>query len=87
MSDHPNVLTQPDSPLIVDVAQVYALGSVIWFQGANQFVIGPMASRTCCVQRAHQRQHSMSRTMLQRDKLEKAEGDASDNTVLVQPLA
>ncbi|KAH0838487.1 hypothetical protein J3R83DRAFT_6803 [Lanmaoa asiatica] len=88
---HPNVLTRLDNPLIVDVAQVYALASVIWFQGVNQFVVGPMTSKyVFCIVNASmvhlKAQHSIPRTMLQRHKLEKVEGNTHDKTTVVQTL-
>ncbi|KIJ68634.1 hypothetical protein HYDPIDRAFT_173309 [Hydnomerulius pinastri MD-312] len=61
---HPNVLTQLGSPLVADVAQVYALVGVVWLQGVNQFVVGPMTSKT----------------MFDRHKLEKAEGKEYNNS-------
>ncbi|KAF5356054.1 hypothetical protein D9756_004186 [Leucocoprinus leucothites] len=54
---HPDVVTHIAKPWVADVAQVYALGSVVVAQGANYFIIGPMTSRT----------------MFQRHKLEKEE--------------
>jgi len=68
--DHPNVLTRLGNPLVVDVAQVYALASVIWFQGVNHFVVGPMTSEA----------------LLQRQKLEKAEGSSNDNTTVTEEM-
>ncbi|KAJ3555858.1 hypothetical protein NP233_g12107 [Leucocoprinus birnbaumii] len=55
---HPDVTTHIAKPWVAEVAQVYALGSVLAAQGANYFIIGPMTSRT----------------MFQRHKLEKEEG-------------
>jgi len=55
---HPDVLTHWDRPLVADVAQVYVLSSILFAQGANYFVIGPMTSRT----------------MFERHRLEKEEG-------------
>ncbi|KAL9715817.1 hypothetical protein Ac2012v2_000259 [Leucoagaricus gongylophorus] len=43
---HPDVTTYITKPWIVDVAQVYLLGSVLIAQGANYFIVGPMTSRT-----------------------------------------
>ncbi|KAG1801371.1 uncharacterized protein HD556DRAFT_870962 [Suillus plorans] len=55
---HSELLANITSPLRADVAQTYVLGSVIALQSCNQFVVGPMTSRT----------------MFQRHKLEKEEG-------------
>ncbi|KAJ8454083.1 hypothetical protein ONZ45_g19442 [Pleurotus djamor] len=57
---HPDTMTYIYQPSVADVAQVYALASVIFFQGSNKFVIGPMTSKT----------------MFKRQKLEKEEGKA-----------
>lgn len=45
VSTHPDVLTYISRPNVADVAQAYALGSVILFQSANKFVIGPLTSK------------------------------------------
>jgi len=42
---HPDVLTHIRQPKVADVAQAYALASVLLSQGFNYFVIGPMTSR------------------------------------------
>ncbi|KAF8905442.1 hypothetical protein CPB84DRAFT_1844853 [Gymnopilus junonius] len=55
---HPDVVTFIGRPYIADVAQAYALGAVLLSQGLNYFVIGPLTSKT----------------MFQRQKLEKEEG-------------
>jgi len=55
---HPDVITHIYHPNVADVAQVYALAIVMIGQSANYFVIGPLTSRT----------------MFQRQKLEKEEG-------------
>lgn len=55
---HPHVIANLANPRLADVAQAYALGTVIASQLANQTVIGPMTSKT----------------MFQRHKLEKQEG-------------
>lgn len=55
---HPDVLDYLARPNVGDVAQVYALGAVLFSQGLNYFVIGPLTSQT----------------MFQRQKLEKEEG-------------
>jgi len=55
---HPDVLQQLSRPNVADVAQVYALGSAIFFQASNYFVIVPLTSMT----------------MTERQKLEKEEG-------------
>ncbi|CCM01621.1 uncharacterized protein FIBRA_03682 [Fibroporia radiculosa] len=57
---HPAVLAHLSQPLVADVAQAYSLASVLLFQGANYFVVGPLTSKT----------------MFQRQKLEKEEGKA-----------
>ncbi|KII93713.1 hypothetical protein PLICRDRAFT_99784 [Plicaturopsis crispa FD-325 SS-3] len=57
---HPDVLGNLLRPQVADVAQVYALGSVLAAQGLNYFVVGPLTSKT----------------MFQRQKLEKEEGKA-----------
>ncbi|KAG1894883.1 uncharacterized protein F5891DRAFT_1130825 [Suillus fuscotomentosus] len=59
---HPELLANITSPLRADVAQAYVLGTVIALQSCNQFVVGPMTSRT----------------MFQRHKLEKEEGKNYD---------
>jgi len=43
---HPAVLAHYTNPLVADVAQAYALASVLLAQGFNYFVIAPMTSRT-----------------------------------------
>ncbi|KAF9452567.1 hypothetical protein P691DRAFT_696878, partial [Macrolepiota fuliginosa MF-IS2] len=55
---HPDVVTHIARPYVADVAQAYALATVLVTQGTNYFVIGPMTSKT----------------MFQRQKLEKEEG-------------
>jgi len=55
---HPDVITHIYRPNVADVAQVYVLASVVIGQSANYFIIGPLTSRT----------------MFQRQKLEKEEG-------------
>ncbi|KAH7929388.1 hypothetical protein BV22DRAFT_1029634 [Leucogyrophana mollusca] len=55
---HQDVLSNLSRPYLADVAQVYTLGSVIGLQGINQFVVGPLTSKT----------------MFVRHKLEKEEG-------------
>jgi len=55
---HPDVAIHILRPNVADVAQAYALLSVLLSHGLNYFVVGPMTSST----------------MFQRHKLEKAEG-------------
>jgi len=55
---HPDVLVYLARPNVGDVAQVYALGTVLFSQALNYFVIGPLTSKT----------------MFQRQRLEKEEG-------------
>ncbi|KAJ3499856.1 hypothetical protein NLJ89_g10051 [Agrocybe chaxingu] len=55
---HPDVLDQLTRPNVADVAQVYALATVLLGQASNYFIIGPLTSKT----------------MFQRQKLEKEEG-------------
>ncbi|KAF5375175.1 hypothetical protein D9758_000046 [Tetrapyrgos nigripes] len=55
---HPDVLEYINDPFVADVAQAYTLASVFLAQAANHLVIGPMTSKT----------------MFQRQKLEKSEG-------------
>ncbi|KIM48334.1 hypothetical protein M413DRAFT_440057 [Hebeloma cylindrosporum] len=55
---HPDVLVYLARPNVGDVAQVYALGSVLSSQALNYFVIGPLTSQT----------------MFKRHRLEKEEG-------------
>ncbi|SJL05861.1 uncharacterized protein ARMOST_09197 [Armillaria ostoyae] len=57
---HPDVVAHFARPLVVDVAQAYALASISLAQGFNYFVVGPLTSKT----------------MFQRHKLEKEEGKA-----------
>ncbi|VDB87351.1 unnamed protein product [Peniophora sp. CBMAI 1063] len=57
---HPDVISYATKPLVPDVFQAYALGSVILTCVANSFVLGPMTSKT----------------MFKRHKLEKEEGKA-----------
>ncbi|KAG5728565.1 Transmembrane protein 205 [Termitomyces sp. T112] len=57
---HPNVVAHITRPYVADVAQAYALATVLLGQGFNYFVIGPLTSKT----------------MFQRHKLEKDEGKA-----------
>jgi len=56
--NHPDVLTHITQPNVADVAQAYALGVVLLSQAVNYFIIGPLTSKT----------------MFQRQKLEKEEG-------------
>jgi len=56
--NHPDVLTHITQPNVADVAQAYTLGVVLVSQGLNYFVVGPLTSKT----------------MFQRQKLEKEEG-------------
>jgi len=56
--NHPDVLTHITQPNVADVAQAYTLGVVLLSQSINYFVIGPLTSKT----------------MFQRQKLEKEEG-------------
>ena len=44
-STHPDVVSYIASPTHVDVAQAYALASVLLNQALNQLVIGPLTSR------------------------------------------
>jgi len=55
---HPDVLTNWYKPVIADVAQAWCLGTVLAAQGANDWVVGPLTSKT----------------MFERQKLEKEEG-------------
>ncbi|KAK7694322.1 hypothetical protein QCA50_001504 [Cerrena zonata] len=55
---HPAVVEHIQNPLVADVAQAYTLAAVVFLQGSNRFVVGPLTSKT----------------MFQRHKLEKAEG-------------
>ncbi|KAF9015027.1 hypothetical protein BDQ17DRAFT_1340359 [Cyathus striatus] len=57
---HPDIVNNLHRPRLADVAQAYAIASVLFFQGFNHFVIGPMTSRT----------------MFERQRLEKEEGKA-----------
>ncbi|OBZ79858.1 hypothetical protein A0H81_00481 [Grifola frondosa] len=57
---HPAVLAYKWNPLVADVAQAYALATVVLSQVTNHVVIGPLTSKT----------------MFQRHKLEKEEGKA-----------
>jgi len=58
--NHPDVLTHITQPNVADVAQAYTLVVVLFSQGLNYFVVGPLTSKT----------------MFQRQKLEKEEGKA-----------
>lgn len=42
---HPDVMTHTTQPNVADVAQAYALTTVLLCQGLNYFVIGPMTSK------------------------------------------
>ncbi|KAF8641020.1 hypothetical protein AX17_000665 [Amanita inopinata Kibby_2008] len=55
---HPDVMIHIARPTVADVAQAYALLTVLGAQSFNRFVVGPMTSRT----------------MFQRHRLEKEEG-------------
>jgi hypothetical protein len=55
---HPDVMVNLTRPNVADVAQAYVLATVLAAQGANYFVVGPLTSKT----------------MFQRQKLEKEEG-------------
>lgn len=43
---HPDVLDNWYNPVVVDVAQAWALASVLLAQGANNWVVGPLTSKT-----------------------------------------
>ncbi|GLB36463.1 putative protein with domain of unknown function (DUF4149) [Lyophyllum shimeji] len=58
--EHPHVVTHIARPNVADVAQAYALATVLLCQCVNYFVIGPLTSKT----------------MFERHKLEKDEGKA-----------
>ncbi|EAU93139.2 hypothetical protein CC1G_10507 [Coprinopsis cinerea okayama7 len=58
ISKHPSVLANLHQPRLADVAQAYALATVILAQGSNLFVVGPWTSKV----------------MFKRHKLEKEEG-------------
>jgi len=55
---HPDVASNWYKPNVADVAQAWALASVLLAQGANDWVLGPLTSKT----------------MFQRQRLEKSEG-------------
>ncbi|KAF8078311.1 hypothetical protein FPV67DRAFT_1615633 [Lyophyllum atratum] len=55
---HPNVVAHITRPNVADVAQAYALATVLLCQGFNYFIVGPLTSKT----------------MFQRHRLEKEEG-------------
>ncbi|KAF8591964.1 hypothetical protein K439DRAFT_1650495 [Ramaria rubella] len=55
---HPDVVSQWHKPIVADVAQAWALASVLLAQGTNDWFIGPMTSKT----------------MFERHRLEKSEG-------------
>ncbi|KAI0757289.1 hypothetical protein C8Q80DRAFT_91354 [Daedaleopsis nitida] len=57
---HPVVLTHYLQPSVADVGQAYALAAVVLSQSVNQFLIGPLTSKT----------------MFKRHRLEKEEGKA-----------
>lgn len=42
---HPDVMTHITRPNVADVAQAYALAIVLFCQGLNYFVIGPLTSQ------------------------------------------
>lgn len=42
---HPAVLANISNPRIAEVAQVYALGSIVATQGINKLVVGPLTSK------------------------------------------
>jgi len=69
---HPAVLTHYRNPVVADVAQAYILASVVLAQVTNQFIIGPLVSKT----------------MFKRHKLEKEEGKSySDEGVSAEMKA
>ena len=43
--NHPDVLTHFTQPNVADVAQAYTLGVVLFSQGLNYFVVGPLTSK------------------------------------------
>ena len=43
--NHPDVLTHITQPNVADVAQAYTLGVVLFSQGLNYFVVGPLTSK------------------------------------------
>ncbi|KAF8528076.1 hypothetical protein BU17DRAFT_38494 [Hysterangium stoloniferum] len=55
---HPDVVPNWHDPTNADVAQAYVLATVLLAQGANDWVVGPLTSKT----------------MFERQRLEKAEG-------------
>ncbi|KAF8807272.1 hypothetical protein BYT27DRAFT_7241872 [Phlegmacium glaucopus] len=69
--NHPDVVTHIYQPNVADVVQAYALAVVLLSQGLNYFVIGPLTSRT----------------MFQRQKLEKEEGKMYNDSGKLQVSA
>lgn len=74
--NHPDVLTHITQPNVADVAQAYTLGVVLFSQGLNYFVVGPLTSKY--IHLSYGRKYFVTivddRTMFQRQKLEKEEG-------------
>lgn len=58
---HPDVVPNWHKPLLADVAQAWSLATVLLTQGTNDWVVGPLTSKT----------------MFERQKLEKEEGKNS----------
>ncbi|KIJ38413.1 hypothetical protein M422DRAFT_176601, partial [Sphaerobolus stellatus SS14] len=61
---HPDVVPNWYNPVIADVAQAWALATVLVTQGTNDWVVGPLTSKT----------------MFERQRLEKAEGKNSNDS-------
>jgi len=55
---HPDIVSRWHNPAFADVAQAWTLASVLLMQGANDWIIGPLTSKT----------------MFERHRLEKSEG-------------
>lgn len=68
------VLTHYTSPKIIDVAQAYALGTVLLAQATNYLVVGPQTSKYATSYVSLCRTDSANRIMFKRQKLEKDEG-------------
>lgn len=43
--NHPDVLSHITQPNVADVAQAYTIGVVLFSQGLNYFVVGPLTSK------------------------------------------
>lgn len=47
---HPAVVQHVKNPLVADVAQAYTLAAIVFLQGSNRFIVGPLTSKYVQIQ-------------------------------------